>query len=162
MGVSGSGKSTVGRAAAQALGWAFVEGDDLHPAANVAKMHSGHPLTDADRAPWLALVRARLDELVDHDQPAVVSCSALRRAYRDVLRRPDVLFVRLHADRQALVERLAQRTGHFMPAALLDSQLAALEPPGPDEHALTLDVTRPTPDLVAAIVAAVHRSPARG
>jgi gluconokinase len=138
MGVSGSGKSSVGMALARRMGWPFAEGDDLHPTANRAKMAAGIPLTDEDRAPWL-------DRIADwvHAQAGaggVVSCSALRRAYRDRLRQadPDLRFVLIDPGRAELERRLGQRKGHFMPASLLDSQLATLERPGADEAALTL------------------------
>lgn len=149
MGVSGTGKSTVGAALARVLGLPFVEGDDLHPEANVAKMAAGIPLTDADRAPWLDRVAAELD------RPVVVTCSALKRAYRDRLRAaaPGVVFVFLHGSRELLAERMAGRVGHFMPTALLDSQLATLEEPTPDEHAIPADVALTPDEIVAAVVA---------
>lgn len=137
MGVSGSGKSTVGIALATRLGVPFVDGDDLHPPANVAKMASGTPLEDADRWPWLALVGAALAEA-----PAglVVACSALKRSYRDAIRAVahDVRFVYLRVDRDELEQRMAHRPGHFMPVALLDSQLATLEEPADDENAIVV------------------------
>ena len=139
MGVSGSGKSTVGGALAGRLGWDLGEGDDLHPDANVAKMAAGHPLTDDDRWPWLAGVRGWIDEHTAAGRPGIVTCSALKRAYRDVLRDGHVVFVYLAAERDELQARLTARQDHFMPAALLDSQLADLEPPGPDEQALTVE-----------------------
>ncbi len=153
MGVAGCGKSTVGRVLADRLGWDFGEGDDLHPAANVAKMAAGRPLTDGDRRPWLALVRGWIDEHVAAGQPGVLTCSALKRAYRDVLRDPHVVFVHLSGGRAQLAARLAARRGHYMPVALLDSQLADLEPPGPDEQALTVDIAAPPADQAARIVA---------
>lgn len=136
MGVSGSGKSTVARAAAERLGWGYVEGDDLHPAANVARMRAGQPLTDADRAPWLD----RIAETIAARAPVVVTCSALKRSYRDRLRRdnPGLQFAFLDVPEPVLRDRLARRTGHYMPASLLDSQLATLEPLAPDEPGLTL------------------------
>ena len=143
MGVSASGKSSLGEALAEALGCPFLEGDDEHPPANVAKMKAGIPLTDEDRAPWLARIAAWLG---DHDGCwAVASCSALRRAYRDRLRAgaPHVAFVLMDVDRDTLAERLRGRPGHFMPPELLDSQLATLERPLPDERVLILDATRP-------------------
>lgn len=146
MGVAGSGKSTVAIAVAEHLGVPFKEGDDLHPAANVAKMAAGIPLDDADRAPWLALVRAWIQEHPD----GVITCSALKRAYRDQLRGPGVRFVCLVAPREVLLERLEHRTGHYMHADMLDSQLATFEPPQPDEtDVVQLDDT-PTPDQVVA------------
>lgn len=143
MGVSGSGKSTVGAALAARLGLPYADGDDLHPAANVAAMAAGHPLTEPQRAPWLRAVGAWLAE---HDAGgAVVACSALRRAHRDLLRghAPRVRFVHLSASRDVLATRLADRVGHFMPPGLLDSQLETLEPPAPDEPAVAVDVSGP-------------------
>lgn len=151
MGVSGCGKSSVGEALGAILGVPYVDGDDLHPAENVAKMAAGVPLTDADRWPWLDRVAAVLAERA----PAIVGCSALKRAYRDRISAGaggPVRFVHLAGSRAVIEGRMAARTGHFMPAALLDSQFAALEPPGPDE-ALTLDVAMPV-DRIAAEAAA--------
>jgi gluconokinase len=138
MGVSGSGKSTAARALAQRLGVPFCEGDDVHPPANVAKMQAGQPLDDADRAPWLAALNAWMQA---HRDGGVVSCSALRRRYRDRLREglaPPPAFVLLDPSRAVLERRMAARHGHFMPGSLLDSQLATLERPGADEGVLTL------------------------
>jgi gluconokinase len=147
MGVSGTGKSTIGRALAEALGLPFVEGDDLHPEANVAKMAAGIPLTDADRAPWLDLVAAELD------RPVVITCSALKRAYRDRLRlaAPDLVLVYLHGAPELLASRMAQRDGHFMPTALLESQLATLEEPAADEDVIGVDVAL-RPDEIVELV----------
>jgi gluconokinase len=133
MGVTGSGKSTLGKALARALGWQFVEGDTLHPAANLKKMAAGLPLDDKDRAPFLENVAQALAETRPHG--IVVSCSALKRSYRDQIRAadPHALFVLPLLTRAQLQERLKGRAGHFMPAALLDSQLATLEPPSVDE-----------------------------
>jgi carbohydrate kinase (thermoresistant glucokinase family) len=154
MGVSGVGKTTVAERLARRLGWDFAEGDAMHPAANVAKMTAGNPLTDADRAPWLAQVAAWIDERLDTGRPGVISCSALRRVYRDELRRPGVLFVFLDADRVHIAAQLGNRHGHFMPAGLLDSQLAALEPPTADEPAVRVEVSGHSPDeIVAAVLA---------
>lgn len=143
MGVSGSGKSTVAAALAQRFGWAHIDADDFHPQANIDKMRAGTPLTDDDRVPWLDRMRAELDRRAGNAEPAMLSCSALKRDYRDVLRGGSgaVGFVHLHASREVLVERLSDREGHFFPAALLESQLAALEEPGPDEDALIVDAT---------------------
>jgi carbohydrate kinase (thermoresistant glucokinase family) len=148
MGVSGSGKSTVGAALAEALGIPFVDGDALHPAANVAKMAAGIPLGDEDRAPWLDAIGARLAR-----PPIVVACSALKRAYRDRLRdaAPSLELVFLDGTRDLLAERMLARPGHFMPPALLDSQLATLERPTPDEHALTMHVDEPVPGIIASL-----------
>ena len=158
MGVSGSGKSTVGAALAARLGWDFGEGDELHPPDNVAKMAAGRPLDDADRWPWLHRVRQWIGARLDTGRSGVVSCSALRRGYRDVLRRDGVVFVYLAGSAEVLGDRLAHRSGHFMPATLLSSQLATLEPPGADERAITVPITDPPAAQVAAIVHALGRS----
>jgi gluconokinase len=138
MGVSGAGKTTVARRLADELGLDFAEGDDLHPAANVAKMAAGEPLTDADREPWLEAVAAWIDGEIRSGRRGVITCSALKRSYRDLLRRPQVLFVYLSVPRVELERRLQHRSGHYMPASLLDSQLETLEPPTADENALTI------------------------
>lgn len=155
MGVSGVGKTTIGEALAARLGWAFQEGDALHPPQNVAKMRAGHPLDDDDRAPWLAAVAAHIDGWLNEGQCGVVTCSALKRRYRDIVvgDRPNVRLVFLYAPRAVLAERLAQRRGHFMPPSLLDSQLATLEPPGPDENPIAVSVEQPLENTVAQIAA---------
>jgi gluconokinase len=155
MGVTGSGKTTLGRLLADQLGWTFVEGDAFHPQANVDKMHRGEALTDADRAPWLRALRARIDQLAAAGQSAVVACSALKQAYRDVLAagRPEVVFVHLTAPAAVIRDRLNHRRGHFMPPTLLDSQLATLETPGGGARAV--DVTSSAADSVAAILRAI-------
>ena len=140
MGVSGCGKSTVAAALADRLGWDRAEGDDLHPPQNVAKMAAGHPLTDADRLPWLERVAAWIREHTEAGRPGIITCSALERSYRDVLRGGDVVFVYLAGTKAQIADRLAGRHGHYMPATLLDSQFAALEPPEPDEHAIRIDI----------------------
>jgi carbohydrate kinase (thermoresistant glucokinase family) len=142
MGVSGCGKSTLGQALALALGVELLEGDELHPPRNVERMAAGIPLTDADRAPWLAALAARLVQARAARRGLVVACSALKRAYRDILRggAPDLLLVHLHGERALLAERLARRRGHNTPAALLQSQLDTLEPPLADERAVTIDI----------------------
>ena len=139
MGVSGCGKSTVASRLADHLGWDMAEGDEMHSAANVAKMAAGEPLTDADRWPWLTKVAAWIDAQTDAGGSGVITCSALKRSYRDRLRRDNVLFVYLRVPREILAARLGARAGHYMPASLLDSQLAALEEPGHDERAITID-----------------------
>ena len=154
MGVAGSGKSVIGAAFADALGVEFVEGDDYHPAENVRRMASGIPLTDADRAGWLSALAERLREAKDAGVGLVMSCSALKRSYRNVLRSgsPDVQFIFLRGPRALIAERLAHRRGHYMPAALLDSQMATLEKPSPDERAWVVDISEAPRDIVAALV----------
>ncbi|MGW4364126.1 gluconokinase [Nocardia takedensis] len=156
MGVSGAGKTTLGTRLARALGVEFAEGDDLHPRENVEKMSAGLALTDADRAPWLDRVAAWLADR--SDSGGVVSCSALKRAYRDRLRAaaPTVFFAHPVADRAELRRRVRTRRDHFMPAALLDSQLADLEPLTADESGWTLDATG-DPDLLVEQVRAALR-----
>ncbi len=154
MGGSGAGKSTVARRVARRLGWDFEEGDALHPTANVAKMAAGVPLTDEDRRPWLEAVASWIDAELDAGRHGVITCSALKRAYRDQLRRPGVMFVYLDVPRAELQRRLARRRGHFMPASLLDSQLATLEPPTVDEDAVTIG-TDALRDDVQRIVTAI-------
>lgn len=160
MGVSGCGKSTVGAAFAAAIGGTFLDGDDLHPPANVAKMAAGIALDDADRAPWLTRVGRHLRKTAP---PVVVGCSALRRRYRDAIRREaavPVRFLHLAGSRAVIGARLAGRQGHFMPAALLNSQFAALEPPAPEEDAVTVDIDQPQAAIIAALLAAIP-GPAR-
>ncbi|MFC0283749.1 gluconokinase [Camelimonas abortus] len=157
MGVSGAGKTTIGRLLAERLGppWRFVDGDDLHPPRNVARMRAGQPLDDADRAPWLDRVRAVIAGARAGGAPVVIACSALKRAYRDRIGAgaPDVRLVWLHGDPQLIRSRLEARRGHFMTAAMLDSQLATLEPPGKDEAAVAVDVAGPPGQAVAAALA---------
>lgn len=147
MGVSGSGKTTFAELIAHRLGWDFQEGDRLHPDANVAKMASGTPLSDDDREPWLDRIADWIDAHLDADRPAVITCSALKRAYRERLARPDVVFLHLAGPRELIAERLGQRTGHFMPTTLLDSQFETLEPLGAGESGLVIDV-QGTPEHV--------------
>jgi len=152
MGVSGSGKSLIGAKLAAALHIDFVEGDDLHPADNVQRMAAGVPLTDADRRGWLLAIGTRLRDAKRAGRGLVVSCSALKRSYRDLLRSAGddtVRFVYLAGGRALLAERMAQRRGHFMPASLLESQLATLEEPAPDERAWVCDI-REKPDAIVA------------
>jgi gluconokinase len=135
MGVSGSGKTTVGSLLAERLGWTYAEGDAFHPPANVEKMRAGRPLTDADRLPWLDAIGAWIDRTTAQGKPAVVTCSALKRSYRDRLRadRPRLTVLYLDAAPDTVRERLADRRGHFFPPKLLESQLRDLEPPAPEE-----------------------------
>ncbi|MCJ2033303.1 gluconokinase [Methylobacterium sp. J-068] len=155
MGVSGSGKSTVAACLAERLGWTFVDGDSFHSPEHVAKMRAGHPLDDDDRAPWLAAIGAWIDTRLQRHEPGVVVCSALRRAYRDVLvrRRDAVRIVYLDGDRDLIERRLAERRGHFMPATLLDTQFAILEPPAPEEDAVSVRIDA-APEAIAATIAA--------
>lgn len=155
MGVSGSGKSLIGAAFARALGIDFVEGDDYHSAENVQRMSREVPLTDDDRVRWLRSLAVRIRETKDAGTGLVMTCSALKRSYRDVLRgqASELRFVFLRGPRALLAERLASRRGHFMPPSLLDSQLATLEEPSPDEHAWVCDIRESPQDLVAALVA---------
>ena len=152
MGVSGTGKSTVAGLLAGHLGWELREGDDLHPAANVEKMSAGIPLTDEDRWPWLDTIAAWIDEQAAAEEPGIVTCSALKRSYRDRLRRPNVIFVYLAGDRATIAARMTSRMGHFMPAALRDSQLATLEVPGPDENVITVNLAHGPEEEVAEIL----------
>jgi gluconokinase len=148
MGVSGSGKTTVGKVLAETLGWPFVEGDDYHPRSNVAKMRAGAPLTDDDRRPWLAALRERVDQSCAAGEDIVLACSALKHAYQDYLERHDpacVHYVYLHGPEELIRKRLAGRKGHFMNPRLLPSQFEALEPPA---HAIRVEVTG-SPEEVA-------------
>lgn len=149
MGVSGCGKSSVGAALAERCGMEFIDGDDLHPKSNIRKMASGQPLDDADRAPWLARVG---QALAGARAPAVIGCSALKRMYRDWIRQElsePVGFLHLDAPKHVLAERVANRDGHFMPPALLDSQFAALERLGPDESGVQIDIAQSFEGVVA-------------
>ncbi len=158
MGVSGTGKTSVAERLAERLGLVFVEGDALHPAANVAKMSAGQPLTDADRAPWLAALAAEVRRHEARGAGTVLTCSALKRRYRDVLRAGedagDRVFVHLDAPAGLLRERMERRE-HFMPASLLDSQLATLEPLGADEEGVLVDVSAPLDEVVDTVLDAV-------
>ena len=156
MGVSGSGKSTIGTALAAQLGWAFVEGDDFHPPANVEKMSRGVPLTDADRAPWLAAIAAWIDDHLATGRTGIVSCSALKRAYRQVIvgTRTGVGLVHLRGSFDLIAARMAARRGHFMPLSLLQNQFQTLEEPGPDEHALPVSIDQSAEAIAHEIITA--------
>ena len=160
MGVTGVGKSTVAEALAARLGWPFQEGDALHPASNIDKMRAGVPLNDADRAPWLNAVRHWIDTQLDAGEAGLVTCSALKHAYRDGLvgGRETVRLLYLHANRAVLKARLAHRTGHFMPPSLLESQLATLEEPSPDERPIVVQVHGLLPETVDASLAAIEQA----
>jgi len=142
MGVSGSGKSTIAAMLAARLGWTYEDGDWFHPRANVEKMHAGVPLTDEDRWPWLYAIAAAIDDARRSASHVVIACSALKRAYRDILRdgRNDVRFVYLKGDQKLIAHRMSLREGHFMPSTLLDSQFAALEEPGHDEKPIVVSI----------------------
>ncbi|MDQ3886409.1 MAG: gluconokinase [Actinomycetota bacterium] len=154
MGVSGSGKTTLAQELSRQLGWEHAEGDEFHPPANVTKMRYGTPLTDEDRRPWLR----RIAEWISHHEKVgkniIVTCSALRRVYRDLLRdgHPSVFFVHLDVARDVVEHRVAHRYGHYMPASLLDSQLATLEPLEPDEPGKTVPSNAITDDTVEAVI----------
>jgi carbohydrate kinase (thermoresistant glucokinase family) len=158
MGVSGSGKSTVAEALNQHLHWPYQEGDALHPPSNVQKMHAGVPLTDEDRAPWLAAIRAWIDARVAAAEPGLVTCSALKRRYRDGLvdGRKQVRLLYLQASAQVLQDRLDHRSGHFMPASLLESQLHTLEPPAPEERPIVINVEGTLDETVQAALKALQ------
>jgi len=157
MGVSGSGKSTVGEKLAADLGCPFLEGDDFHPPANVAKMQQGIALTTADREPWLRSIAAKIDALLLAGQSAVFSCSALQHSYRDIIigHRPHVALVYLKGSYDLILHRLQGRQGHFMPPTLLKSQFETLEEPTPDEHPIVADIALPPPEICAAIIRAL-------
>jgi len=154
MGVSGSGKSTIAEELSARLGWPFEEGDSLHPESNIAKMHAGIPLTDADRLPWLERVAAWIDGQRAKKQPGIVSCSALKRSYRQIIigDRPEVRLVYLRGGRNLIAKHLAGRHGHFMPSALLQSQIDTLEEPDPGEDPLTVDAAAPAEQVADEII----------
>ena len=154
MGVSGSGKSTVAEALAARLGWRFEDGDGYHPPANVAKMSAGQPLTDEDRWPWLQAIADEIDRLSAAGQRAVIACSALKRAYREILvhGRDDIRIVFLSGTQDLIGDRLAARKGHFMPSGLLVSQFRTLQPPQPDERPITVSIDAPVEAIVDDII----------
>jgi len=155
MGVSGCGKTTVAALLAARLGWRYREGDDLHPRENVEKMRGGTPLTDADRMPWLAKIAGEIDDWRARGESGVLTCSALKRAYRDIIigERAEVGLVYLRGSQDLIARRMAARHEHFMPTALLSSQFATLQEPAPDERAIVVDIGGTPHDIVAAIVA---------
>jgi gluconokinase len=157
MGVTGSGKSLIGSALAQSLGVTFVDGDDFHSAENIEKMSSGIPLTDSDRAEWLAALAREIHAARAAGRGIVVACSALKRRYRDILRAgaTDLNFILLNGTPKLIAQRLAHRGEHFMPPSLLNSQLAALEEPTPDERALVYDIANAPAQIVTDIVASI-------
>lgn len=156
MGVSGSGKSTVAGMLAGRLGWDLEEGDDLHPAANVEKMAAGVPLTDEDRWPWLDKISAWIQLHTASGTPGIITCSALRRVYRDRLSGPGVAFVHLDGSRDTIATRLSNRLDHFMPQSLLGSQFATLEPLEPDENGIVVELSRGPKDEVKEIMRRLH------
>jgi gluconokinase len=156
-GVSGAGKTTIGKLLAHELGWRFIEADDFHPLANVEKMRSGHPLTDEDRWPWLERLRQQIKRSLAAGENAVLACSALKRAYRDRLHVSDqVKFVYLRGDFALVEKQLRSRRRHFMDPNLLQSQFDDLEEPQPDEHALTIQLGRTPQEIVEEIEAKLH------
>ena len=161
MGVSGSGKTTVAKGIASSMHWLFAEGDAFHPEANVQKMHRGIPLTDADRWPWLRLVGAWISEQESAGRSAVITCSALRRAYRDLLRegRPHVRFCHVTAPGGLIQDRLDHRAGHYMPASLLPSQIATLEPLQPDEPGVEVSGDGSEAGVLASALRALGLTP---
>ena len=163
MGVSGSGKTTVAIRLAEALHCQFREGDDFHPPSNVEKMRGGTPLTDADRLPWLRKIAAQIDDWRSRDESGVLTCSALKRAYRDIIigDRKDVTLVYLRGSRELIHQRMMARHKHFMPVALLDSQFATLEEPGPDENAVVVDVNGSPEEIVVEILRQLEERPVR-
>jgi gluconokinase len=158
MGVSGSGKSTIAAALADKLGWRFADGDQFHPPENVAKMSAGQPLDDADRWPWLQAIADEIDRVIASGGQIVIACSALKRAYRDLLvhGRDDVRLVHLDGSEALIAARLSQRRDHFMPPGLLASQLATLQPPAPEERVLVVSIDRSVASIVAAIIDQLH------
>jgi len=162
MGVSGSGKSTIGEKLAQRLGWSYEDGDRFHPASNVAKMSAGQPLTDEDRWPWLQAIANEIDRICEAGEHAVIACSALKRPYRDILvhGRHDVRIIYLQGTQDLIASRLALRKGHFMPPGLLASQFGTLEPPDAGENPVTVSIDAPIETIVDDIVRQLGLTPA--
>jgi gluconokinase len=160
MGVSGSGKTTIGERLAARMSWRYEDADTFHPASNVAKMSAGQPLTDQDRWPWLNAIAAEIDRACKAGERVVIGCSALRRVYRDVLvhGRDDVRFVYLEGTQAMIADRLGQRKGHFMPPGLLASQFQTLEPPTPDERAVTVSIDAQVEVIVDRIISQLSQS----
>ena len=160
MGVSGSGKSTIGETLAARLGWPYEDADKFHPASNIAKMSARHPLTDEDRWPWLKAIAAEIDRVCDGGDHIVIGCSALKRTYRDVLvhGRTDTRLIYLDGTQTLIANRLSQRKGHFMPPDLLTSQFATLEPPTPDERAVTVSIDAEVEVVVDHIISQLSQS----
>ena len=162
MGVSGSGKSTIAEQLAEQLGWTFEDGDRFHPASNVATMSAGPPPTDEDRWPWLRAIADEIDRVCAAGEHAVIACSALKRAYRDILvhGRDDVRIIYLEGTQGLIAERLAARKGHFMPPGLLDSQFKTLEPPGENENPVTVSIDASVEAIVDDIIRQARLTPA--
>jgi gluconokinase len=162
MGVSGSGKSTIADKLAERLGWTYEDGDRFHPASNVAKMSAGHPLTDEDRRPWLQAIADEIDRVCKAGERAVIACSALKRAYRDILvhGRNDVRIIYLNGSQELIASRLALRKGHFMPSGLLASQFKTLEPPGESENPVAVAIDGTVDAIVHDIVSQLGLGPA--
>jgi gluconokinase len=160
MGVSGSGKSSVGESLAKRLGWPYEDADQFHPPSNLAKMSAGHPLTDEDRWPWLQAIAAEIDRVCDAAGHVVIGCSALRRVYRDILvhGRTDTRLIYLDGTQSLIADRLSRRTGHFMPAGLLTSQFNTLEPPTADERPVTVSIDAPVAHIVDDILRQLRSS----
>jgi gluconokinase/6-phosphogluconolactonase len=163
MGVSSSGKSTIGQALGQRLGWRFEDGDSFHPPANVAKMSAGRPLTDEDRWPWLQAIADEIGRCRAAGGHIIIACSALKKAYRAILvgGHDDVRMVYLSGSKELIGDRMSHREGHFMPPGLLASQFATLEPPTPDEHPITVSIDAPVAAIVDDILQQLHRGQAR-
>jgi gluconokinase len=161
MGVSGSGKSTIAAKLAERLNWAYEDGDRFHPASNVAKMSAGEPLTDEDRWPWLQAISDEIDRVCEAGEHVVIACSALKRAYRDILvhGRSDVRIIYLKGSQQLIANRLAERKGHFMPPGLLASQFKTLEPPDPSENPVTVSIDGSVDAIVDDIIRQLRLGP---